>query len=304
MFTAIGRLLKFALQDFVRNVWLSATTVIMLALTLVSAQVILLVHVASATAIASLERRVDLRIQFRGTVSEADADAVRSSLAQRPEVTNVEQHSSQQVLDEFLAKHHDDAEITDAVAEVGGNPFGPELRATLRRTEDFPAVVKLLEDPAVASRIATTDARDHAAVTAQLSALTGRLRVAGAIAGGLFLAITILIIMQAMRIVTYSRRDEAGIMRLVGAPNWFVRTPFLVFGVLAAACATALVQVGTFITLHFVSGPLQDLMGPSAMDISAFFWQHGFAIASIEFLTVALLTIIASAIAIRKYLRV
>lgn len=304
MLTAFGRTLVFALQDFTRNLWLSATTVVMLTLTVLSAHVLIATHVAARSALTSLERRADLRIQFRGTVGEADADAVRARLAERPEVASVAQRSRQEVLDAFLQSHRGDQDIADAIAEVGGNPFGPELRVTLRRPEDFPAIVTILDEPTLRERVAATDAADHAALTAQLTALTRRLRTIGFTVTGLALLVTVLIVVQAMRIVTYSRRTEASIMRLVGASNWFVRTPFLVFGALASVAATALATAVTLGALPIVTPSLQSVLGVAALDINVFFRDHGIAIALAEIAALGLVTIGTSAFAIRRYLRV
>jgi len=42
------------------------------------------------------------------------------------------------------------------------------------------------------------------------------------------------LIANAIRLAIYARRDEIGIMKLVGATNWFIRIPFMLEGVFAA----------------------------------------------------------------------
>ena len=304
MFASFGRLLKFGGQDFVRNIWLSATTVLILTLTLVSVQVLLAVNIAGRIALDELESRVDLRIQFRPTVSEADADALRVQLLQRPEVAGVEQYSRAQALTEFETAHRGSPEILEALTELGENPFGPELRVRVRRPEDLPAVARLVEDPAVKDRVIETSAVERAALVERLTALTARLRLAGLALSGLSFFVTLLIIINAMRIATYARREEVGIMKLVGATNWFVRTPFLIMGVLASAIATTFAQGLTFPALAWLQPTFVEFLGTRGLDVRAFFLDHVGTIATTEFLGLALLTIIVSTIAIRRYLRV
>jgi cell division transport system permease protein len=42
------------------------------------------------------------------------------------------------------------------------------------------------------------------------------------------------LIANTIRVAIYARRDEIGIMKLVGATNWFIRIPFMLEGVFAA----------------------------------------------------------------------
>jgi cell division transport system permease protein len=50
----------------------------------------------------------------------------------------------------------------------------------------------------------------------------------------LILMVAAALIANAIRLAIYARRDEIGIMKLVGATNWFIRIPFMLEGVFAA----------------------------------------------------------------------
>ncbi|MDO8425703.1 MAG: permease-like cell division protein FtsX [bacterium] len=304
MIISFFRLLKFAVVDFARNVWLSMTTVVILTLTLISVQVLIAVNVAGHVALEELSSHVDLRVQFLPTVSEDEVDALRVQLLAREGVTGVSHISRAQVLQEFTEAHRENVTVLDAIAELGDNPFGPELRVQARNPEDFPAITELLDDPQIAERVIETGAGDRALLVSRLDALTRKLRLAGTALSGLSLLVTLLIIINAMRVITYVRRDEVGIMKLVGATNWFVRTPFLIMGVLAAAIATALAQLITFPLFRIAEPTLRQLFGDQYLAIPQFFQYHLWQIAGLEFLGLALITIVISAIAIRRYLRV
>ncbi|MDO8463478.1 MAG: permease-like cell division protein FtsX [bacterium] len=304
MFISFLRLLKYALVDFARNIWLSMTTVVMLTLTLISVQVLLGMNVAGRIALDELGARVDLRIQFRPTVAEDEVDAIRTQLLAREEVLGITHISRAQVFEEFTATHRGNDDILEAIAELGENPFGPELRIQARTPEDFPILAALLDDPQLSERIIETGAGDRALLVERLNALTAKLRYAGLAMSGLSFLVTLLIIINAMRVITYVRRDEVGIMKLVGATNWFVRTPFLIMGVLAAAIATVITQLLTFPALQLAEPTLRQFLGARGIDIATFFHYHLWEIAAAEFLGLALLTTTISAIAIRRYLRV
>lgn len=71
------------------------------------------------------------------------------------------------------------------------------------------------------------------------SALTVATYIAVGIAG-LMLIAAVLLIATTIRLSAYARRRELGIMRLVGASNSFIQTPFILEGVFAALLGSAL----------------------------------------------------------------
>ncbi len=56
----------------------------------------------------------------------------------------------------------------------------------------------------------------------------------------------VLLIATTIRLSAFARRKELGIMRLVGASNRFIQTPFIVEGVLAALIGSALASVAVW----------------------------------------------------------
>jgi cell division transport system permease protein len=57
-------------------------------------------------------------------------------------------------------------------------------------------------------------------------------RLAGMIIGGLLCLGVIFIVSNTIKLAIYARREEIEIMKLVGATDWFVKTPFLIEGLL------------------------------------------------------------------------
>jgi len=65
-------------------------------------------------------------------------------------------------------------------------------------------------------------------------------RIFGVIVLLVVLSIIIFLISNTIKLVIYSRRDEIGIMRLVGATEGFVRTPFVIGGVVQGLVGSAI----------------------------------------------------------------
>lgn len=94
-----------------------------------------------------------------------------------------------------------------------------------------------------------------------LDPLFSALTVATYIAVGiavLMLIAAILLIATTIRLSAYARRKEIGIMRLVGASNRFIQTPFILEGVFAAFIGSVLASAAVVAGVHFgVNGYLK-----------------------------------------------
>ncbi len=118
---------------------------------------------------------------------------------------------------------------------------------------------------------------------------------------GLMLVAAVLLIATTIRLSAFSRRRELGIMRLVGASNRFIQTPFVLEGVVAALIGSVLAS-GAIVAVvkFFVQGYL------NAKPSSTPFVDLGDAFIVVPVLIVggAGLAAISAAVAIRRYLKV
>ncbi|GAA1735970.1 permease-like cell division protein FtsX [Microbacterium paludicola] len=93
------------------------------------------------------------------------------------------------------------------------------------------------------------------------SALTIATYMAVGVAG-LMLISAVLLISTTIRLSAYARRREVGIMRLVGASNRFIQTPFVLEGVVAALIGSLLASGAVLLGVKFgVEGYLTERMG-------------------------------------------
>jgi cell division transport system permease protein len=117
---------------------------------------------------------------------------------------------------------------------------------------------------------------------------------------GVMLIAAALLIATTIRLSAYSRRKELGIMRLVGASNRFIQTPFVLEGVFAGLIGSLLAGGAVVaIVYFFVQGYLADTLSFTFVDL-------GDALLVVPLLVGVgvLLAAVSAAIAIGRYLRV
>lgn len=109
-----------------------------------------------------------------------------------------------------------------------------------------------------------------------------------------------LLIATTIRLSAFSRRRELGIMRLVGASNRFIQTPFVLEGVIAGLIGSILAGAAVIGIVHFF------VQGYLAQSLSFTFVDLGEAWLVVPLLVAVgvLLAAVSAGIAIRRYLRV
>jgi len=119
---------------------------------------------------------------------------------------------------------------------------------------------------------------------------------------GLMLVAAVLLIATTIRLSAFSRRRELGIMRLVGASNRFIQTPFIVEGVFASLIGSVLASAAIVaIVKFFVSGYLATTL-PIATPLLGM--TEGLLVVPILIGVGAGLAALSAGVAISRYLKV
>ena len=125
----------------------------------------------------------------------------------------------------------------------------------------------------------------------------------GVIAGSVFVAISMLIIFNTIRMAIFNRREEIQMMKLIGADKNFIRGPFVVeavmYGFFAALIATGL----GFALLYWLEKPLSGYgvaVGPTLGLMTLF----APVVLFIMILIGAVIGVVSSRLAVRRYLKV
>ncbi|AYF98713.1 permease-like cell division protein FtsX [Protaetiibacter intestinalis] len=117
---------------------------------------------------------------------------------------------------------------------------------------------------------------------------------------GLMLVTAVLLISTTIRLSAFSRRRELAIMRLVGASNRFIETPFILEGVLASLIGSVLASGAVVAIVHFfVTGYLSE----NFTNYSFIGIQDALLVAPILVGVGALLAALSASVAIRRYLK-
>ena len=269
MITALARILKFGFKNFRRNGLLSVAATAVMTLSILVLYGLLLFNAISHAAVASLQDKIDISVYFISGTSEDQIQAIERQLEALPEVAAVEYVSESRALELFRAEHVDDPTITQALAELEGNPLLASLNVKATDPQYYPVIAGFLENENLQPVVEKITYSQNRLVIERLGKIIDTFQGAGLAITVALALMAALITFNTIRLAIYSNREELGIMRLVGASNQFVSGPYIVTGILYGILS-ALVGVIIFIPLVMAATPYLLVLLPQ-MRLSAYF---------------------------------
>jgi cell division transport system permease protein len=244
------RALRYAFDEAVASLWRGRRSG---ALSMATIALALFVLGAFLIVTSNLERlgaewssSADMSVYLNDAVTPDERQAIEGALA-GDVVTERTYVSKADALARFRRTF---ADLASGMDGLGDNPLPASYEVRLRTGADQAIdslVGRVRELPGVA------DVRYDRQWLARLLAAIGVVRRLGLALGILLGAAAALTVANVVRLALFARRDELEIMRLVGAPQMFIRGPFVMEGTLqgglAAIVAVAVLGI-TFLALR------------------------------------------------------
>lgn len=303
LFTHLRRVIAAAIVSLFRNAWLAVATIIVLALTLISVNVLVGVSVLLGNAAAAVQDRVDVTVFFKRDAKKELVDQAKFYIADLPQVKSATSVDPDEALTEFKARHAADPGVLDALNELDTNPLGATLRIKARTPGDYPFIMETLKNPQFAEAIESKTYDDHADSIESVKKIGEHAKMIGMVLIAIFALIGVLIVTNAIRVAIYTQREEIGIMRLVGAGSWYIRAPFAIQGMILALISLGIAGGFVAMAITWIEPSLKGLFDGGDPGLQTYFYSHAVELALIEGIGLALLMGLTSWLAAGKYLK-
>lgn len=218
---------------------------------------------------------------------------IKAQLQQLPQVKEVFYESEQQAFDRFKEQFRNSPVVSNNL-KVGDIP--DSFRVQLRDPSKFAVVTSQFDGaPGVAS------VQDQEKVLKPFFRVINLITLFAVLLAALMVACSALLIMTTVRQVAFARRREIGIMRLVGASNATIRTPFIVETVLSGLIGAILAVGLLWATVHFLFNRLlSQILYDRALIGDSDVWF----VAPWMVVVVVVVAVVTSMLTLWRYLRV
>jgi cell division transport system permease protein len=168
----------------------------------------------------------DINPNCHGAITPAQQQQLTSTLKSMPQVENVTYVSQAQAYTLFKSAMSNEQSL---VSTVTASELPPSLEIKLRN----PSADYQIVSSAVQGAAGVDSVIDEMTILQKFYSLLDGLRNGVVVVALILVVAAVLLVANTIRLSAFNRRRETGIMRLVGASNFYIQLPFLLEGVIA-----------------------------------------------------------------------
>ena len=171
--------------------------------------------------VENLNKTSEILVYVDSSLSDAEARSIGTKINTLSNILNAKFVSREEALEDFIADHDGDSAFSGVQAEDLRHRYVVTLedntlmKQTDAQLKQIPGVVKTSAAYELAEGFTTIQIVLHIVTVAVMAVL---------------LVVSLLIISNTVKLAMYDRKEEIGIMKMVGATNGFIRLPFVVEG--------------------------------------------------------------------------
>lgn len=236
------RALRYAFDEAVtslwRGRWSGALSMATIALALFVLGIFLIVTSNLERLGTEWSSSADMSVYLNDAVTPAERMAIESALENGGVVTGRSYVSKADALARFRRTF---ADLASSMEGLGDNPLPASYEVRLRTGADEAVdalVAKIRQLPGIA------DVRYDRQWLSRLVTAVSVIRGVGLALGILLALAAALTVANVVRLALFARRDELEIMQLVGAPQMYIRGPFIMEGALQGGLGAAVALAG------------------------------------------------------------
>lgn len=306
IFLDFARIIKFAWQGFFRNIWLSLVTIIIIVLSLVSVSVFLLSNIMAEHILTVVQDKTEVYIDLTKEATAEQAQFLVDQLNSLAAVKEAVFITPAEALENFKVRHQNDPLMIESLAALETNPFTGSIKLKIEQLDDFPAILNELSKEEYTKFLEVDDQEfiQSKLLVEKISEYSTKIQDTWKIISLIFIIISLLVVYNTIQINIYTQREEIGIMKLVGASNSFIRSPFLFEGMLYSLIGLIILLAIIYPALIFIQPYLDSFFQDYTLNMVETLNQQWFRFFGIQILVAVLITVVSSYLATRKYLRV
>lgn len=241
--------IKRALKDMREKAFLNAIAVLTTALAVLMISGLTLIWSNLNNWVDMTKNNVRIMAYLKTGVTDAQRNEATAVIQGLEGVKTIKFISRSQAMDKLKGQLRHQASLLEGLKE---NPLPDALEIELKQDRE-----KLTQVETIADRIKQMQEVEDVEFGQQwmerFMGILGLIQLAGMIMGGIFLIAAGLIVGNTIRLTLFYRQEEIEIMRLVGANEMYIKTPFYIEGAIQGCIGSFLGLGGIFAAYTYVS---------------------------------------------------
>ncbi|MBU3154222.1 permease-like cell division protein FtsX [Clostridium estertheticum] len=215
-----------ALKSLKRNKTVSIASVATVAATLFILGVFLLIVFNVNAGVQELGAKLEATVYLKDNVTISEKSAIERALNGVAGVSSIKFEDKNDALNNAKKQFGKDSESLTKGFDKN-NPFPTAYVVKVEKPEIVSSVVKAATGLKGIDKI--NDGRE---IVDKVIKITNTLKAIGIVLFAILISVSLFLIGNTIKLTVYSRKKEIGIMKFVGATDWFIRWPFIIEGML------------------------------------------------------------------------
>ncbi len=231
---------------------------------------------------------------FKDGTTEMDVQAIQDALSQTGKITQFKYVSKEDALQIYRERNKNNQTLLELVT---ANILPASLEISTLSPNDLKPVAEIVKrEPVVEEVVFPED------VVASLTQATGLIRIVGTGIVAFSISFSILIIIMIIGFKIRIKREEIETMKLLGASTRFIKTPYLLEGMVYASIGAFLGWLISVLVIWYFEPLLKEGLGEVAQNIYPISPLFVLGLLSIQIFTAILVGGLGSLAALRRYL--
>jgi cell division transport system permease protein len=308
------RVVKYGAINFGRNIWLSTAATLVMTFTLIILSVTLIASVVLSETATTMRDKIDITLFFKPGTGKETLEVLKQVISNDPNVKSVETRTSEEEYENFLKENADNQLLIETLEDpsmdmrsVMISTMQSTMRLKVYDTDNLDSIKNIVaSDINFVKNLDETEEPTYDVNQAEIATISRWANIAttGGIAlSAVFVAISILVIFNTIRMAIFSRREEIYMEKLVGADSYFIRGPFLVEAQLSGIVSGVLASAIGYFGFRFLEPKLASY-GINVSTISNILDSNKLILViAAMILAGSLIGTLSARLAIQKYLR-
>ncbi|MGL5084323.1 MAG: permease-like cell division protein FtsX [Clostridium sp.] len=235
-----------ALKSIKRNSTISIAAMVTVLITFFVFGTFILVALNFNKSIEDVASKVELKVYLTDDIKKIDQREIEIKLGEQPGVKEVVFESKEEAFNSFQESLADNPGLLQGYT-LKNNPLPSSFIVKLENPEVASAIGESVKD-----MVGIESVSSQQDLIDTISRFVEGFKILGLGLFILFVGVSIFLITNTIKLTVYSRRREVGIMKFVGATDWFIRWPFIIEGIIIGAVGSLASSILLFFTYKAV----------------------------------------------------
>ncbi|PJA94116.1 MAG: hypothetical protein CO133_00650, partial [Candidatus Komeilibacteria bacterium CG_4_9_14_3_um_filter_37_5] len=275
-------------------------------LALLSVSALLIFNLISMHLIEVVQSKTEIYIDVTKDAQQTQVDYLVEELAKLPDVSQVKFINADDALTKFKERNQGNELLLSSLAVLEQNPFAGSLMVKVKDLNDMPSLLAELgkDEYKTILEIDNSEFYQTRDLINNIAKYTEQIRKIGFGLSIFFIIIAGIVVFNTIQMGIYAHREEIGIMKLVGASNWFIRTPFFLQGIMYSLFSMFIILLLIFPLVSWLQPYFDQFFGDYSTNLVQLLMNNFLFVFGIEIIVAIFITFIASTLAMRRYLKI